>query len=169
MRGGKMSEDGTPDGTIRVSYRREGDDIHCLTLGSTALPDFKIDYSGIAKSERAGTATKLLCSAILYCFASTLASALISRGASVKSLAGSATATKARDSYHRTKIGDIRLEIEVDIDDADLPILDRCRDLMEQGCLVSYSVNQGIEIDHVIRRAGTARGDEAVSATLDRG
>ena len=135
-----------------VGYARQGDDIHNLSMGISSLEDITIDYTGIPQKERAGTAVKLLCAAVIYCYASTLAAALNARGAQTKSLVGRAIATKSRDVFGKTKINQIVVELDVEIDDAYLPVLEKCKTIMENGCLISYSVNQGIEVQHVIKR-----------------
>lgn len=137
---------------IIVTYKREGDDGHCLCLGTAALPDIRIDYTGIPKDARAGTAQRLLAASALYCFASTLGAALAARGVTIKSLTGRALSEKEKDEYYRTKVGNIQIEIEVDVNDADLPTLEKCEKIMENGCLITYSLNQGIEVEHTIKR-----------------
>jgi uncharacterized OsmC-like protein len=141
---------------IVVGYRREGDGRHVVSLDAPSLQDIRIDHTGISREERAGTATRLLCASALYCFASTLGSALEARGAEIRGLTGRAIAQKGRDDYCRTRVSRIRLEIDVDLDEADLPILEKCRAIMARGCLVTYSLMEGIEVEHVIRRAGEA-------------
>ncbi len=137
---------------VAVEYRREGDDRHILALGSKAIPEIKIDYTGIPKDERAGTAQRLLAASALYCFASTLGSALAARGATIKSLTGRAVSEKDKDEYYRTKLSNIRIEVEVDVNDGDLPTLEKCEKIMENGCLITYSLNQGVEVEHAIKR-----------------
>ena len=141
------------DEVIMVEYHRQGQDGHFLALGSPALPDMHIDYTGIPQDQRAGTANRLLCASALYCFASTLGSALIARGATIKSLSGRAVSQKEKDDYYRTKVSRIRIEIDVNVEEKDLPILEKCQKIMERGCLITYSLDGGIEIEHSIKRA----------------
>ena len=140
-------------GGVAVDYTRVGDDIHHLALDSKVLADITIDYTGIPSKERENTAVKMLCAASVYCFASTTAAALTARGANIKSMTGRAVATKARDVFGRTKVDEVTVTIDVDIDDADLPILEKCKVILEHGCLLTYSVGQGIEMQHVIQRS----------------
>jgi len=137
---------------IMVTYQREGEDGHRLTLGTPAIPEIRIDYTGIPKDARAGTAQILLCASALYCFASTLGSALAARGATIKSLTGRAVSEKDKDEYYRTKVSNVQIEVEVDVNDGDLPTLEKCEKIMENGCLITYSLNQGIEVEHTIKR-----------------
>lgn len=138
------------DNEITVTYRREGDDVHVLELNSPVLPELRIDYTGIPVEDRGGTAARLLAAAALYCFSSTLGSALKSRGAHVEGLTGEAVAIKGRDDYYRTKITDIKLKVEVRIPPEEAPILEKCEQIAERGCFITYSINEGIEVEHNI-------------------
>lgn len=138
---------------VVVEYRRDGDDKHILFLNTKAIPEIRIDYTGIPKDARAGTAQRLLAASALYCFASTLGGALATRNAIIKSLTGRAVSDKDKDEYYRTKVNNIQIEVEVDVNDGDLPTLERCEKIMENGCLITYSLNEGIEVEHTIKRA----------------
>lgn len=135
---------------LEVNYRRESDDVHVLELNCAALPELRIDYTGIPVEERGGTAARLLAAAALYCFSSTLGSALKARGAHVESLTGSAVAIKGRDDYYRTKLTDIKLSVDVCLPPAEAPILDKCEQIAERGCFITYSLTEGIEVEHRI-------------------
>jgi hypothetical protein len=137
-----------------VLYNRKGEDIHSFTTDLVSLPNLTIDFTGIAKNNRSGVASRLLCFAALYCFCNTLAEELKSRNVNIKSLSGRATPTKARDDYNRTRIKRIFIDVEVDVDDKDLPALAECREVMAMGSLITYSMNESIEVDQVIRRVG---------------
>lgn len=141
-----------------VLYKREGDDIHSFTTDLVSLPNLTIDFTGIPKNSRSGVASRLLCFAALYCFCNTLTSELTSRNVNIKSLTGRATPTKTKDDYNRTRIKRIFIDVEVDVDDKDLPALTECREVMAMGSLITYSMNESIEVDQVIRRAGDTGG-----------
>ncbi len=137
---------------VVVEYRREGDNQHILTLGTAAIPEIRIDYTGIPKEERAGTAQRLLAASALYCFASTLGSALSARNATIQSLTGKAASEKEKDDYYRTKVSRIQIDIEVDVPESDLSTLEKCEKFVENGCLITYSIGQGIEVEHSIKK-----------------
>ena len=142
------------DEEIAVEYRRDGDHGHHVALGSAALADIHIDYTGMSRDQRAGTATRLLCASALYCFAGTLGSALTNRGARVRSMTGRAVAEKGRDFHGRTKVTKIAITVDVDVDPEDRGILDKCKLLMQNGCLVTYSLDEGIFVEYEINEAG---------------
>jgi hypothetical protein len=134
-----------------VEYHKEGNDRHIFSTDMAAFPGLTVDFTGIPESKRGGVASRLLCFAALYCFCNTLANELTNRGAVIKSLTGRATPTKMQDDYHRTRIRRIFIDVVVDVDEKYLHILDACRDIMEQGSLITYSLNESIEVEHMIR------------------
>jgi osmotically inducible protein OsmC len=146
----------TDEQKFSVTYERQGNDGHRVGLGLAALSDLKVDYTGIPQEQRGGTATRLLLASALYCFASTFASALKARGADILGLTGRASCEKGRDSAYRTKILSMRIELYVAIDDKDAAVLEKAKLLMEKGCLVTYSLEDAIEIEHEIRRVNPA-------------
>jgi uncharacterized OsmC-like protein len=137
---------------LTVEYIRDGEDMHRLTMGSDAIPEITIDYADIPPDKRGGNAVRLLCAANLYCFAGTLATALTARGADVKSMTGKATALKEKDEIRRTKITEIAISIDVALDEKDVPVFEKCKKIMQRGCLVTYSLEDAIEIEYEINR-----------------
>jgi len=143
-----MYEDNASE--ITVEYVREGEDLHRLITGSDAFPEIRIDYSNIPPDKRGGSAVRLLCASNLYCFAGTLAAALTARGADVKSMTGKATALKEKDEIRRTKITEIALSIDVALYEKDMPVFEKCKKIMQRGCLITYSLEDAIEIKYEI-------------------
>ena len=135
-----------------VKYIRVNHDEHLISMGSKALADIHINYRGIPKEERGGTSVELLGAACLYCFAATLGSALTARGAGVKSLSGSLELVKGKDEIRRTKVTDIRISVEVEIGDKDEPILEKCKKIMDRGCLLTYTLEDAIDIEYQVHR-----------------
>jgi uncharacterized OsmC-like protein len=140
------------DNTISVEYRRESDDIHVLSTGSPALPEIRIDYTGIPVDQRAGTATRLLCAAALYCQAATLGAALSSRGAKIGSLTGAAVPERGRDERGRSKVSKIALQMQVEVGAADQAVLNKCRLIMRNGCLITNSLESGVATESAIEQ-----------------
>jgi len=140
--------------TIKVQYRRESDDVHVLSPGSPALPEIRIDYAGIPEDQRAGTATRLLCAAALYCQAATLGAALTSRKAKVKTLTGEAVPERGRDERGRSKVSKITIKMQVEVGAADQAVLNKCRLIMRSGCLITNSLSDGIATEYTIEQTG---------------
>lgn len=135
---------------ITVEYVRAGENMHRLITGSDAFPEIAIDYTNIPPDKRGGNAVRLLCASALYCFAGTLAAALAARGVDVRSMTGMATALKEKDALRRTRVAEIKIAIHVTLDEKDLPVLEKCRKIMQRGCLITYSLEDAIEIEYEI-------------------
>lgn len=140
------------DDEMVVEYIRRDSQHHDILPHTPALPAIAIDFEGAPENARAGIAVKLLAASLLYCFASTLAAALAARGVNPRSLTGRAAALKGKDDIRRTRVQRIDVEMTVEIDDAEEPILDKCRRIMEHGCLIAYTLEEAITIRHTIRR-----------------
>jgi uncharacterized OsmC-like protein len=141
------------DPEIVVEYEHDGANSHLLNWGAKAMPNLRIDYTGIPLPERGGTANRLLCASALYCYASTLAAAMTSRGVKSLGLKGKATSEITKDEYQRTKINKIKIEITVSLEDKYLPVLEKCKRIMEKGCFVTSSLESGITVEHVIQNS----------------
>ncbi|MHB1134290.1 MAG: OsmC family protein [Chloroflexota bacterium] len=135
---------------LEVGYRREGDDVHVLTLGIPALPEIRIDYTGIPIEDRGGTAARLLAAAALYCFSSTVGAALKGRGAEIKTLEGTAVASKGKDMYYRTKVTDIKISLNVEVDEKSAALVQKAEQIADRGCFITYSISEGIDVEHLV-------------------
>ncbi len=132
--------------SLSVTYNREsGKDVHTLTTGG-ALKSIVVDNSGIAPEERGGTAKHLLGSAVLYCYCTALEKALATRGAEYQSIDGTATLETGTDAMKRARVVKITLDVTVTMDEDQEDIFDRVAKIMRNGCLVSASLEGGIEM-----------------------
>ena len=138
--------------SIEVGYERLNDDEHVIQLDSESLTDIQVDYTGIPQEERGGTAAKLLGASCLYCFASTLGTALTTRGAEVKSMKGRVSLEKGKDEIRRTKVTEMTITVDVEIDDKDEETLEKCKKIMNRGCLITYTVEESIDVEYEINR-----------------
>lgn len=136
-----------------AEYVRLDSNAHLLAMDSEFLPDIRIDYGDAPVESRGGTSVKLLGGACLYCFAASFASALKARGVEIKSLTGEILLEKEKDEVFRTKVSEMTLTINVDIDDKDEATFEKCRKIMlQQGCLLTYTLEEAIEIEYDINR-----------------
>jgi uncharacterized OsmC-like protein len=138
---------------ITVEYEHDGQTSHCLNWSSKAMPDLRIDYTGIPPAERGGTANRLLCASVLYCYASTLAAAMTARGVKNLKLKGKAFSETVKDEFQRTKIGKIKIEVIVSVEEKYLPVLEKCKKIMEKGCFITASLEKGMSVEHSIRNS----------------
>ncbi|MDL2307218.1 OsmC family protein [Desulfovibrio sp. OttesenSCG-928-C06] len=132
--------------SLSVSYNREGgSDLHTLVTGG-ALKSIVVDNSGIDPEERGGTAKHLLGSAVLYCYCAALDKALATRGVEYAAIDGTATLETGTDELKRARVMKITLDVTVTMDEDMEDIFERVAKIMRNGCLVSASLEGGIEI-----------------------
>jgi len=138
-----------------VTYKRESDNEDVFTLGAKSLPELRIDYTSLTKEERNSEhmGARLVLCAALACFTNTFANAMINEGAKINSMSATATIEKEKDDTFRTHYTNILIQLEVGVDDADAPVFERVRSNMINGSLLTYSLDEGIEMDYDISRA----------------
>jgi len=139
---------------VEVTLKREGDDIQAFNIGAQSLPELIIDWSRLSKEERdvEHFGARFLCAAALACFGNTFYNALKRDGAKVKSFNARASITKERDAIFRTRYTKINLEVRVGLQDEDEPLFQSVCEELELGSLVTYSLPEGIEVEHDIQR-----------------
>ncbi len=141
--------------TLEVGYTREGTK-HVISTGNKALGDIVIDTDGIPAEERNGTAKQLLCSSALFCYCSALMSAMEARGVECKGLKANAVLTAGNNDKNVSRVLNIDLNVNVDIDEEDLDTFERIQKVMRNGCLVTSSIHDGIHMNYNL----TAECDE---------
>ena len=132
---------------LTVSYAYD-EDRHELDLGGEALPRLVIDNRGIPQERRGGTATRLLAGASLYCYGSMLAAALIARGVDFEDLRADVVVEKDRNEQGKTRVLRMTIRCSVRVDERDEAVFRRVRKMMEQGCLITGSVHDGIAMEY---------------------
>ncbi len=139
---------------VEVTLKREGDDIQAFNIGALSLPDLVIDWSKLSKEERDQEhfGARFLCAATLACFGNTFYNALKRDGAKVKSFNAKASIAKEKDAIFRTRYTKINLEVQVGLGDEDEPIFQSVCEELELWSLVTYSLPEGIEVEHDIQR-----------------
>ena len=95
-------------------------DVHTLETGGAALPRIVIDNSNIAEDQRGGTAKQLLGCSALFCYMSAFIGAL-----------------NARD----VNFSDVQASAELEVG---------ANELMRNGCLITGSLHDGIEMEYHI-------------------
>ena len=122
--------------------------------GAKSLGEIHFDFSNLTKEEISGEhlGARLALCASLSCYCNTFTNNLIASGAEVKSMKAGATIEKEKDEILRTKYTRISLELEVGVDEKDAAVFERVRDDMERGSLLTYSLDEGIEVEYDVRR-----------------
>ena len=141
---------------VVVGFRRESGEVWNFDMGAAALPRLTIDRKGLTKEQMGNDhyGARLLCAATLACFTGTFANALIRQGANLKGMTAKAGIEKDKDDYMRTRFTVIHMDIEVDLDEKDRSIFESVDESMKSGSLVTYSLQDAIEMDiHVHMKA----------------
>ena len=130
---------------LTVAYHRDGD-VHTIKTGGAALGDIVIDNTNIPADKRGGTAKQLLGAAALYCYAGSLTAAMETRGLHYQTLDLSATLDVDANEKGQSRVLKITINANVGIDEEDLDLFDRVARVMKNGCLVTGSLHDGIEM-----------------------
>ena len=130
---------------LTVKYPRDGD-VHTIETGGAALPKIIVDNTGIPADQRGGTAKQLLGSAALFCYASALVAAMDTRALKYTSLDLSATLDVGANEKGQSRVQKITIDANVGIDEEDLDLFERVARIMKNGCLVTGSLHDGIEM-----------------------
>lgn len=132
---------------LEVSYSREGNK-HIVATGNKALGDIIIDTTDVPAEERNGTAKQLLCASTLYCYCSALTSAMEARGLEYKDIKAKAILEAGNNDKNVSRVLSITLDVQVEIDEEDLDTFERIQKVMRNGCLVTSSLHDGIEMNY---------------------
>ncbi|MBW2061622.1 MAG: OsmC family protein [Deltaproteobacteria bacterium] len=142
---------------VIVKYNRESAEVHHLTIGAAALPEIRINRTGFSDEELRNDhyGARLLCAAALSCFTNTFANSLIRNGANLKGMTAWAEIEKDKDEVMRTRYTSMSIHVEVDIDESDLPAFEKAKENMERGSLVTYSLEDAMEMEYDMRVKGS--------------
>jgi hypothetical protein len=78
---------------------------------------------------------------------------MTARGVKNLKLKGKAFSETVKDEFQRTKIGKIKIEVIVSVEEKYLPVLEKCKKIMEKGCFITASLEKGISVEHSIRNS----------------
>lgn len=135
---------------LTVSYTRVGEE-QTIHTGSQILGDIVVNHTGVPEDERGGTAKQLLASSVLYCFCGAFGKALETRGAKYEKIEGSATLETGVDEKKRARVTGIALDVTVHMDEDFEFIFERVEKIMQQGCLVSASLEAAFPVTYKLR------------------
>jgi len=132
---------------LTVAYHRNGD-VHTIETGGAALGNIVIDNTNVPADQRGGTAKQLLGAAALYCYAAALNAAMEARALKYNSLDLTATMNVDANEKGQSRVQKIAITANVGIDEEDLDLFDRVARVMKNGCLVTGSLHDGIEMEY---------------------
>lgn len=133
-----------------VKYTKIGD-VHTF---ETSLPDFEkivIDQTNVPVDQRSGVAKQMLSCAALSCYTAALAGALDAREANYKSITAEASMEMGSNEVGQGRVKKMHLNVTVEIDENSADIFNRCVKIMRNGCLVTGSLHDGIEMSYNLK------------------
>jgi hypothetical protein len=133
---------------IAVNVDLVGEQKLQIRYNSPLLADHVLDYPTVPQEARSGQMRRLLCASAVGCFAGSVYFMLVGRGATVHAMHSTGRIHQREDS----PIGAIHIRVEIGIDDADVPVLDRVRELLEDRCLVTRPLKSALPVTHEIIR-----------------
>jgi hypothetical protein len=103
----------------------------------------------VRKEEHMGA--RLLLAAALACYVNTMAGDLQRGGVErIGEIRASADIGKEKDSSMRTRYTHVDINVETKVDEADRPVFESVRNSLLHGSLVTYSLEEGIDVDYEI-------------------
>lgn len=140
---------------IIVECRHERGKKQVFKTGAKSLDEIRFDFSNLTQEEISmeHLGARLLLCAALSCYTSTFTNSLHAKGVVVHSMTARATIRKEKDDTRRTKYTNILLKLEVGVDEKDEAVFERVREDMERGSLLTYSLDEGIEMEYGVTRA----------------
>lgn len=136
------------DHQITVAVEVDGDRT-LIDYRSPLLANHTLDYAQVQEGEGGGQMRRLLCASAVGCYVSSVATALVSRGATVIQCRGEGSIHTTDDGR---PIGRIDIRVEVAIEEDDVPILDHVRKILAGGCLVTHALAPAIDMTYAIVR-----------------
>lgn len=132
---------------ITINYTRQGD-VHTMKTGGGALPELVVDNSAVPQDERGGTAKQLLGCAAVFCYMSALIGVLDSRGIAYSNASATATLDVGGNAAGQGRVKKIAINAHVSVAAKDQPVFARVEKIMRQGCLITGSLHDGIEMEY---------------------
>lgn len=123
-----------------------------LKFAHGAVGDLVIAGSRVSPEQMEGVSRKLLASSVVYCTTGWLFTLLKKTRVNVGALTSKAEVTMAKDESGRDFVDEIGLQVQVDVPDEDLIGFERCKAIVERGCLITRSLRKGIKVTASISR-----------------
>jgi len=115
-----------------------------------AMDDLVIAASRVPKGQSGGVARKLLAASITYCMTGWLFTLLQKTRVDVNALKAKTEVTMGKDESGRDFVDKIDMQIQVQISDEDVNAFERCKSIVNRGCLISRSLIKGVKVTHSI-------------------
>jgi uncharacterized OsmC-like protein len=125
-----------------------GENDYRIIFNHEALSNIDLELSKIPEDERAGVARSFLAASALYCMVSSVNTALRVRGVDVNHISASSSIETGK-LKGRSYVEGLDLDIQVDVPDESRAVLDHSIRILEDGCLVTRSLERGINVNHI--------------------
>lgn len=135
---------------VTINYSKKGD-VHTLDTGPGVLGKMVVDYTGVAESERGGTAKQLLGAAATFCYASALTGSLDARGAEYTDVSISSELFMGPNENGQGRVKKIVITARVTMPEGQSDIYERVEKIMRPGCLVTGSLHEGVHMEYDLK------------------
>jgi uncharacterized OsmC-like protein len=137
---------------VGVELEYLGDVDFKVKFGHGAMDDLVIAASHVPKGQSGGVARKLLAASVTYCMTGWLFTLLQKTRVDVNALKAKTEVTMSKDESGRDFVDKIDMQIQVQISDEDVNAFERCKSIVNRGCLISRSLIKGVKVTHSISR-----------------
>ena len=117
-----------------------------------AVDDLVIAGSRVTPEQMEGVSRKLLAASVTFCTTGWLFTLLKKTRVDVGALTSKAEVKMAKDESGRDFVGEIGLRVQVEVPDEDLIAFERCKAIVERGCLITRSLGKGVKVTASISR-----------------
>jgi organic hydroperoxide reductase OsmC/OhrA len=124
------------------------EDRDTFDFGLPILDKLSIDYAGIPEEKRSGLARALLSASALSCYVSTLSHELKTRGVNADAINAETEIELKQNEIGQNRIKEMKLKISVKMNKADAHVFDECAKIMQNGCLATSSIHEGIPMKY---------------------
>lgn len=117
-----------------------------------AMDDLVIATSRVPEDQSGGVARKLLAASATYCMTGWLFTLFQKTRVDVNALKAKIEVKMGKDESGRDFVDKIDMQIQVQISDEDVNAFERCKSIVNRGCLISRSLIKGVKVTHSISR-----------------
>lgn len=126
--------------TLREGYE------FAVDFGQEGVPDLTVDEPAPLGGGRGPNPARLLAAAVGNCLAASLLYCLRKSRIDVGGLRATVEGTLARNERGRLRLGELRVQLAVDVPPQERERMGRCVELFEDFCIVTESVRQGLPV-----------------------
>ena len=133
---------------MSVKFEKNGD-VLTFEFGLPGLEKLVVDYTGIPRDKRAGLAKTFLQAAVISCYTTALEASLEARGGNYETITAETALSFGKNTLGQGRVLAMTLSVDVNgLDRASSSCFERCAKIMRNGCLVSGSLEDGINMTY---------------------